>query len=152
MSIRQFCTVVDQEEEREVPSSKRPRLDQDCSESDSSTDEPQTSHSCVLASAESSSTDAESSTKAKRKQARKFCNEWCKGREYWLKYLPGQGMFCTLCQKHNKNPFSRGTWNTTPCNRLRLQSTTAHEGCAAHKDACKLEAEKVTTIETVINF
>ena len=81
----------------------------------------------------------------KKKQASAFCNDWCKGRESWLKYLPGQGMFCTLCQKHNKSPFSRGTWNTTPCTRLRLQSILAHEGCAAHKDALKLEGEQRTT-------
>ena len=62
-------------------------------------------------------------------------------------------MFCVLCQKHNKSPFARGTWNTAPCTRLRLQSILAHEACAARKDALRLESEKLTTktIESAIN-
>ena len=145
-------------EESELLNSKRSRLDEAGDDSDSSSsaadgdiNEPEpTSHegnSSILTSTESSTNNT------KRKQASKFCNDWCKGRELWLKYLPGQGMFCTLCQKHNKSPFSRGTWNTAPCTRLRLQSITAHEGCAAHKDALKLESEKLTsrTIQSAIN-
>ena len=164
MSIRQYCTVVDREES-ELPNSKRSRLDEAGDDSDSSSsaadgdiDEPEpTSHegnSSVLTSTAAETSSTESSTNsAKRKQASKFCNDWRKGRELWLKYLPGQGMFCTLCQKHNKSPFSRGTWNTTPCTRLRLQSITAHEGCAAHKDALKMESEKLNsrTIQSAIN-
>ncbi len=73
------------------------------------------------------------------------------GREHWLKYFPEKGMFCSLCQKHNKNPFAHGTWNTVPCSRLRQQSITAHEACAAHKDAVKLESEKLTTIPNSLN-
>lgn len=74
-----------------------------------------------------------------------------KGRQHWLKYIPGQGMICTLCQKHNKSPGTHTTWNTTPCNRLRLQRITAHERCASHKYMCKLETEKKTTIQSGIN-
>ena len=65
-----------------------------------------------------------------------------------MKYVPGQGMLCTLCQKHSHGAHS--TWNSIPCNRLRLQSITAHERCASHKYSCKMEAEK-TTIQSAIN-
>ena len=36
----------------------------------------------------------------KRKQAKEFKAEWKKSRE-WLVYLPGNGMFCSLCQKYD---------------------------------------------------
>ena len=36
----------------------------------------------------------------KRKQAKEFKAEWKKTRE-WLVYLPGNGMFCSLCQKYD---------------------------------------------------
>ncbi len=94
---------------------------------------------------------AGSSSQQRKKQASKFNKEWLKGREHWLKYFPEKGMFCSLCQKHNKNPFAHGTWNTVPCSRLRQQSITAHEVCAAHKDAVKLESEKLTTIPNSLN-
>ena len=42
-------------------------------------------------------------------------------------------------------PFTRGTWNKTPCSRLRLQSILSHERCAAHKDSLKLESLKLAT-------
>lgn len=158
MSILEYFTRKD---ECQLPNSKRSRLNEADSDDDSSSategdiDEPElTSHegdSSVLT-AESSSTES-STNRAKRKQASKFCSDWRKGREQWLKYLPGQGMFCVLCQKHNKSPFARGTWNTAPCTRLRLQSISAHEACAAHKDALRLESEKLTTktIQSAIN-
>ena len=146
-------------EESELPNSKRSRLDEAGDDSDSSSSaadgdiEPEPiSHkgnTSILTSTAAETSSTESSTNStKRKQASKFCNDWRKGRELWLKYLPGQGMFCTLCQKHNKSRFSRGTWNTAQCTRLRLQSITAHEGCAAHKDALKLENEKLTSTTT----
>ena len=50
-------------------------------------------------------------------------------------------MLCRLCRKYNKRPFNRDTWNTHPCNRLRLQSIISREQCAAHRDSVKLEAE-----------
>ena len=62
-------------------------------------------------------------------------------------------MLSTLCQKYNKSPFTRDTWNKTLCTRLRLQSISAHEHSAAHKDSMKLESETLTTrpIESAIN-
>ncbi len=82
----------------------------------------------------------------KKKQASKFNKESLKGREHWLKYLPEEGMVCSLCRKYNKHLFSRSIWNTVPCTRRRQQSITAHEACAAHKDAVKLESEKLNFI------
>ena len=38
-----------------------------------------------------------------------------------------------------------------PWTRLRQQSITAHEACAAHKDALKLESEKLTSIHNALN-
>ena len=107
-----------------VPNSMR-LSDDSSSAAEGDIDEPEpTSHegdSSLLTSTTVESSSMESSTnriRGKRKQASKFCDDWCKGREHWLKYLPGQGMFCALCQKHKKSPFSRGTWNTAPCTRL----------------------------------
>ena len=40
----------------------------------------------------------------------------------------------------------------TQCHaRLRQHSITAHEACAAHKDALKLESEKLTSIHNALN-
>ena len=58
---------------------------------------------------------------------------------------------CCLCQIYNKNPFARGIWNTVPCTRFRQQSIIAHEACAAHKDALKLESDKLTSIHNALN-
>ena len=41
---------------------------------------------------------AATSSSAKRKPASKFCNDWLGGRRHWLKYVPWEGMFCTLCR------------------------------------------------------
>ena len=41
-----------------------------------------------------------SKDQVKRKQAKEFKAEWKKTRE-WLVYLPGNGMFCSLCQKYD---------------------------------------------------
>ena len=80
-----------------------------------------------------------SSGSSESKQSKSFKYEWLVGREHWLD--PQQsGMFCRLCKKHDKRPFNRGIWNTKPCKRIRLQSITAHEQCAAHRDSVSLEA------------
>lgn len=99
------------------------------------------------------STLSSSSSGSNAKQASKFVSDWLIGRQHWLKYENGQGMFCTLCQKYDKSPFSRGTWNTTPCTRIRLQSIISHERAAAHIDCIKLECEKASTknIHSAIN-
>ena len=72
----------------------------------------------------------------KRKQAKEFKAEWKKTRE-WLVYLPGNGMFCSLCQKYDKCPFGRDHWNKSPCQRIRFESILAHENSFAHRDAIK---------------
>ncbi len=81
----------------------------------------------------------------------KLVNLTKNGLKEGLKYFPEKGMFCSLCQKNNKNPFAHGTWYTVPCSRFQQQSITAHEACAAHKDAVKLESEKLTTIPNSLN-
>ena len=148
MSLLRYCK---RKGGGEPPSPKRSRLKTviDRKERDSvvQSDEDEGSVSISTTQAET----AGSSTQDKRKQASKFSKDWIKGREHWLKYLPEKGMLCCLCQKYNKNPFARGIWNTVPCTRLRQQSITAHEACAAHKDALKLESEKLTSIHNALN-
>jgi len=87
-----------------------------------------------------------SSTRSRSKQSKCFNTEWLKGRKHWLKYEKDVGMFCLLCQKYNKCPFDRDTWNKTPCSRIRLQSIVNHEKTAAHRDSVKLESEAATTV------
>ncbi len=104
MSIRGYF-----ERELPGPSSKRLRLDSsDSSSTNGDIDESETSDSSNLL----TPTTGESSDSC-TKQANKFCQEWNIKREHWLKYVPGEGMFCLVCQKHKMSPFSRGTWNTT---------------------------------------
>ncbi len=90
----------------------------------------------------SHSSTASASASGRGKQATRFSNDWLKGREDWLKYIRQCGMFCTLCQKYNKQPFARDTWNKTPCRRFRFQSILKHECSAAHKHSIKLEQEQ----------
>jgi hypothetical protein len=78
--------------------------------------------------------------RGKAKQSSKFNPDWKKGRP-WLKYEPGLGMTCLLCQKYKKLPFNRTTWNTTPCTRLRQVSITEHEATDSHTDAQKRDQE-----------
>ena len=53
-------------------------------------------------------------------------------------------MHCTVCQKANKRPFDRDTWNKTPATRMRLETIS----CNAHKNAVRQEAE-VRRYETI---
>ena len=76
--------------------------------------------------------------KKKQKLATSFSTDWAKNRP-WLKYVQNQGMFCIYCQKHDKQPFGRTTWNKTPCVRIRMNSVSDHENTVAHKDAVRLE-------------
>ena len=161
-------------EEHELPSAKCSRIDDDISDCASSdiegdigadsldqdesnfTQDRETSTESSDVHTTSSDMDSTqsltSSTCTKPKQASTFLNDWLPGKEHWLKYIKGKGVFCTLCQKH-KCPFARGTWNITPCTRIRLQSIISHERSAAHKDRIKLEHERTTskTIASAIN-
>ena len=84
-----------------------------------------------------STTSAFSSPSSSLKQASSFKRGWLKGRQHWLKFVEGEGMFCELCIKHDKLPVGRETWNTIPCTRYRLQNITKHEGTVAHCDSVK---------------
>ena len=59
-------------------------------------------------------------------------------------------MYCRLCQKFDKRPFGRDTWNREPSVRFRLQSVKAHEQTVAHKDAIRMEAECKTTSDIAV--
>ena len=48
------------------------------------------------------------------KQLKGFYTDWLREREHWLRYEKDVGMFCLLCQKYNKRPYDRDTWNKTP--------------------------------------
>ena len=125
----------------EQPSSPKRRRDADDSEeSESETDTlPNTEASSCSASAMDASSSSETSSSSGSKQSKGFKCEWLVGREHWLDPQPS-GMYCRLCKTHNKRPFNRYIWNTMPCTRIRLQSITAHEQCAAHKDSVNVEA------------
>ena len=86
-----------------------------------------------------------SSSSGRLRQAPTFRHEWLKGREHWLRFVHGKGMFCELCIKYDKRPFNRETWNTIPCTRYRLQSITSHEGTVTHCDSVKLELAATAT-------
>ena len=153
MSLRKYFKCSDRnEDESEKPASKRSRTEEPDSSSDGQdSDAERSSSSRVQTSTTTENSAAESSTHSGRqKQASTFSKDWLRGREHWLNFVHGKGMFCTLCQKYNKSPFSRGTWNTAPCTRLRLQSITAHEHSATHKDSLKLESDQIT-IQSALN-
>ena len=153
MSLRKYFKCSDRnEDESEKPASKRSRTEEPDSSSDGQdSDAERSSSSRVQTSTTTENSAAESSTHSGRqKQASTFSKDWLHGREHWLNFVHGKGMFCTLCQKYNKSPFSRGTWNTAPCTRLRLQSITAHEHSATHKDSLKLESDQIT-IQSALN-
>nr|XP_006818252.1 PREDICTED: zinc finger protein 862-like [Saccoglossus kowalevskii] len=77
-------------------------------------------------------------TPTRRKQASSFRNEWVRGRD-WLYFIPGEGMYCKLCQKYNMCPYDRDTWNKTPSRRIRLCTVKEHEQTTGHRDATKRE-------------
>ena len=105
------------------------------SEEESPESEAETTHSTVTTATDTSTTETSSSSK----QAANFSKKWLKGREHWLEYIKGQGMFCKLCKKYNQHSFGHDIWNKTPCRRLRLQSITSHENSSVHKESVRLE-------------
>ena len=87
-----------------------------------------------------SGTKSETNISKKNKRASSFVDSWKTNRD-WLVYVEGQGMYCTVCQKANKRPFDRDTWNKTPAIRMRLETIKSHENCNAHKDAVRQDAD-----------
>jgi len=107
-------------EEHELPSTERSRIDDDisdCASSDiegdigtDSSDQDESNFtqdqetSTKLSDVHTTSSDMDftrsltSSTCTKPKQASTFLNDWLPGREHWLKYIKGKGMFCTLSE------------------------------------------------------
>ena len=83
----------------------------------------------------------------KNKRASSFVDNWKTNRD-WLVYVEGEGMYCTVCQKANKCPFDRDTWNKTPGTHIRLETVKSHENCSAHKDAVLQDAD-VRRCETI---
>ena len=51
-------------------------------------------------------------------------------------YVEGQGMYCTVCQKANKRPFDRDTWNKTPATRMQLETIKSHKSCNRPQERC----------------
>ena len=148
MSLRKYYKVIDNREDLEIPNPKRFKLE---SCSTGSAAEKDTDDGGATSSEGASAVENLPLASRPSRQASKFSTDWLIGREHWLKYLPGQGMICALCQKHNKNPFSHGSWTKTPCTRLRLQSITAHEVSVSHKESLKLECENLTTLQSAMN-
>ena len=59
-----------------------------------------------------SGTESEINISKKNKRTSSFVDNW-KTNQDWLVYVEGEGMYCTACQKANKHPFDRDTWNKT---------------------------------------
>lgn len=136
MSLLKYCERK-QDIEDSIEPTKRMRLEQE-TEYESEAHTTSTDHSKSSCSSGSNS-----------KQAATFSKRWLKGREHWLRYVEGQGMFCLLCTKFKKSSFNCTFWTSTPCSRLRLQSITTHENSSAHKDAVKLELASQETRDIV---
>ena len=51
-------------------------------------------------------------------------------------------MFCTLRQKYGKMTCREGTWNISPCTRLRLESITRHKKSSSHFDSVRSERNR----------
>ena len=106
-------------------SSKRSRKDDGYSTSESDSDSESESVMPVATGSGPNTTESErSSCDSHRrsgykwlKQASEVKREWTKGRENWLKYTNGKGMFCILCSKYDKRPYNRTTWNEVPFTR-----------------------------------
>ena len=77
------------------------------------------------------------------KQSVTFSTKWLLGRRNWLRFDKEAGeMFCTLCQKYGKMTCREGTWNISPCTRLRLESITRHEKSSSHIDSVRSERNR----------
>ena len=83
------------------------------------------------------------------KQLRSFNTDWLATRNYWL-VCKSEGMYCLLCQKYNKQPFNRDTWNTVSCTRSRIKR---YEFSLGHSNSLKMEAgfSTVATLVSVVN-
>ena len=136
MSVLKHCLKRRQEQEDSVEPAKR--MKRAVSEPGTTANvETECESETTTASTDNSSTST--SRISTSKQAASFSKRWLKGREQWLQYVEGRGMFCVLCRKYKKTSFGHDIWSTTPCSRLRLQSITTHENSSAHKDSVKLE-------------
>ena len=139
MDLRNFFTLQ--------PPSKRAKLSPTCetesNKSSSSSSSAEDSDNEQAGSLDTTTPGSETSSSSNAKQAIMFRRGWLKGRESWLNFVDGKGMFCELCIKYDKRPFNRQTWNTIPCTCYRLQSITKHKCSAAH--SIKLGTEFTTT-------
>ena len=147
MSLLKFFKRSNAATEQE-PSVKRLRNESEESQTDHGAEDAQDSDK--LSADTDSDCPESSSSSAPSKQSRRFRKVWSVGREQWLLFSRQDcGMFCTLCQKYNKRPYSNDVWSKVPCTRLRLQSILAHERSVAHKDAVQLAAAAATTENVV---
>ena len=62
----------------------------------------------------------------------------------WLLLKPDEGMYCTLCQKHNKST-KRKVFITTPCVLYRKDKLHEHQKSRGHADAVFAESHAVAS-------
>ena len=63
----------------------------------------------------------------------------------WLLYKEGEGVFCTLCIKHNASSRSKtGVWVSKPCSSVRKDKVKKHARSDTHRSSEQLEAMSVT--------
>ena len=146
MALLKHCTVrkrsLEEGLSEESTGIKKTRNEDDkppgeeSSEEEGPESEAETTHSTVTtASTDTSTTE----TSSYSKQAANFSKKWLKGREHWLDYIKGQGMFCMLCKRYSQHSYGHDIWNQTQCKCLRLQSITSHENSSVHKESVRLE-------------
>ena len=143
MTLFKYYTVRKrscQEDLGEDSSVKRGRNDSEepAGEEDSAEEvsESEAESSSITTAADTSTTETSTTeTSSGSKQATRFSRKWLKGREHWLHYVKGQGMFCKLCKKYDQRSFGHDIWNKTACKCLRLQSITSHETSSAHRES-----------------
>ena len=69
-----------------------------------------------------------------------FCSVW--EREWsWLQFREDEGMYCTLCTKHNAiSRCKSGVWVTKPCTLLRKDKVKKHASSDMHRRSEQQEA------------
>ena len=93
------------------------------------------------------STEDESTTEdpiaaAKRAKHRVSFNPEWNDEFAWLLYKPDEGMFCKLCQKHNKST-KRMVFISSPCVLFRKDKLHEHQKTQGHADAVIAESHAV---------
>lgn len=79
-----------------------------------------------------------SRAEAARLASKKFRHEWLfQGKNWWLCYVEGQGMYCLVCRAHDmKNPRNKQEkFSREPSVRFKIDALESHVQSRIHRDA-----------------